>query len=408
MRSAFAPSARSLACRSKSSRNPSADGARRFIANRSARIPTSFSWMPKRNPSRTIKLSARTRTIARASKPRSAISRKKPPSACAIPAFTSAPSASLCATPISAPSRAAKLFPSPPISTARFSPSRKISSRRIGMAARCCASSASLSNRSRPTRASSRSSTPNKKPSSNYSPAPPTASETASASPSFNSAARLQNPNQIDQRAVTEPGFPALARRQYFPHNRRMTPRDLAAKICRKLRESGHQAYLVGGCVRDLELGREPEDFDVSTDAHPERVQELFPESLAIGAQFGVILVVEDGAQVEVATFRSDVGYSDGRHPDSLVFSPSAREDVFRRDFTINGLLLDPVTGEVLDNVGGRADLRAKIIRAIGDPETRFREDKLRMVRAVRFSARFGFAIEPNTLAAIKKLAHEI
>jgi poly(A) polymerase len=187
-----------------------------------------------------------------------------------------------------------------------------------------------------------------------------------------------------------------------------MTPRDLAAKICRKLRESGHQAYLVGGCVRDLELGREPEDFDVSTDAHPERVQELFPESLAIGAQFGVILVVEDGAQVEVATFRSDVGYSDGRHPDSVVFSPSAREDVTRRDFTINGLLMDPLTAEVFDYVGGRADIRDKIICAIGDPEARFREDKLRMVRAVRFAARFGFAIEPATLAAIKKLAPEI
>jgi poly(A) polymerase len=193
-----------------------------------------------------------------------------------------------------------------------------------------------------------------------------------------------------------------------FPHNRRMTPRDLADKICRKLREAGHQAYLVGGCVRDLELGREPEDFDVSTDAHPERVQGIFPESLAIGAQFGVILVVEGGAEVEVATFRSDVSYSDGRHPDSVVYASSAREDVFRRDFTINGLLLDPVTGEVLDYVGGRADLSAKIIRAIGDPETRFREDKLRMVRAVRFAARFGFTIEPKTLAAIAKLAHEI
>jgi poly(A) polymerase len=187
-----------------------------------------------------------------------------------------------------------------------------------------------------------------------------------------------------------------------------MTPRELADRICRKLREAGYQTYLVGGCVRDLELGREPEDYDLSTDAHPERVQELFPESLAIGAQFGVILVVEDGAEVEVATFRSDVSYSDGRHPDSVVYASSAREDVFRRDFTINGLLLDPVSGEVLDYVGGRADLRAKIIRAIGDPETRFREDKLRMIRAVRFSARFGFAIEPHTLAAIIKLASEI
>ncbi|HXW16870.1 MAG TPA: CCA tRNA nucleotidyltransferase, partial [Candidatus Acidoferrales bacterium] len=187
-----------------------------------------------------------------------------------------------------------------------------------------------------------------------------------------------------------------------------MTPRQLADKICHTLREASHQAYLVGGCVRDLELGREPEDFDVSTDAHPPRVQELFPGSLAIGAQYGVILVVEDGAEVEVATFRSDIGYSDGRHPDRVVFSSSAREDVTRRDFTINGLLLDPVSGEIFDYVGGRADLRAKIIRAIGDPEARFREDKLRMVRAVRFSARFGFAIEPVTLTAIIKLAPEI
>ncbi|MGB9404310.1 MAG: CCA tRNA nucleotidyltransferase [Candidatus Acidiferrales bacterium] len=187
-----------------------------------------------------------------------------------------------------------------------------------------------------------------------------------------------------------------------------MSARELADKICRKLREAGHQAYLVGGCVRDLELGREPLDYDVATDAHPGRVQEMFPESQAVGAQFGVILVVEDGAQVEVATFRSDIGYSDGRHPDHVVFAKTAREDVARRDFTINGLLLDPLTREVLDYVGGRADLRAGIIRAIGDPETRFREDKLRMVRAVRFAARFGFSIEPATFAAIQKLAPEI
>lgn len=187
-----------------------------------------------------------------------------------------------------------------------------------------------------------------------------------------------------------------------------MTARELADKICRTLHEAGHQAYLVGGCVRDLELGREPEDYDVTTDAHPPRVQELFPESLAIGAQFGVILVVEDGEEVQVATFRSDIGYSDGRHPDRVIFSSSAREDVTRRDFTINGLLLDPLSGKVFDYVGGRADIRAMLIRAIGDPEERFREDKLRMVRAVRFSARFGFEIEPATLAAITKLAAEI
>ena len=187
-----------------------------------------------------------------------------------------------------------------------------------------------------------------------------------------------------------------------------MNARELADNIARTLRDAGHQAYFVGGCVRDLELGREPADYDVSTDARPERVQELFPDSLAIGAQFGVILVTEGGAEVEVATFRSDIGYSDGRHPDSVVYTDSAKEDVLRRDFTINGLLLDPRSNEVLDYVNGRGDLRARIIRAIGEPERRFREDKLRLVRAVRFAARFNFAIVPETAAAIRKLAPEI
>ena len=187
-----------------------------------------------------------------------------------------------------------------------------------------------------------------------------------------------------------------------------MTPRELAGEICRKLRRSGHQAYLVGGCVRDLEMGREPADYDVATDARPGRVQELFPQSLAVGAKFGVILVVEGDAQVEVATYRSDIGYSDGRHPDRVEYSDTAEDDVRRRDFTINGLLLDPETREVLDFVGGRADLRAGIVRAIGDARARFTEDKLRMVRAVRFAARFGFAIEPQSLAAIQSLACEV
>jgi poly(A) polymerase len=160
--------------------------------------------------------------------------------------------------------------------------------------------------------------------------------------------------------------------------------------------------------VRDLELHREPSDYDVSTDARPERVQELFPHSLAVGAKFGVILVVENGAEVEVATFRSDIGYSDGRHPDRVVYSNSPEEDVRRRDFTINGLLMDPGTLEVLDFVNGRADLDAGIVRAIGDPRVRFAEDKLRMVRAVRFAARFGFQIELGTLAAIQALAAHI
>jgi poly(A) polymerase len=187
-----------------------------------------------------------------------------------------------------------------------------------------------------------------------------------------------------------------------------MNARQLAESVCRTLRGADHQAYLVGGCVRDILLGREPADYDVSTDATPDRVQALFPQSLAVGAQFGVIIVPDGEVQVEVATFRSDVGYSDGRHPDGVVFSGSAREDVQRRDFTINALLLDPETNEVLDYVGGRDDLRAGIIRAIGQPVERFREDKLRMIRAVRFAARFRYAIEAATFTAIVKLAPDI
>jgi tRNA nucleotidyltransferase/poly(A) polymerase len=187
-----------------------------------------------------------------------------------------------------------------------------------------------------------------------------------------------------------------------------MNARQLAEGVCRTLRGAGHQAYLVGGCVRDILLGREPADYDVATDATPDRVQSLFPQSLAVGAQFGVIIVTEGTDQVEVATFRSDVGYSDGRHPDRVVFAASAREDVQRRDFTINALLLDPETNEVLDYVGGRDDLRAGIIRAIGQPTERFREDKLRMIRAVRFAARFRYAIEAATFSAIVKLAPDI
>ena len=187
-----------------------------------------------------------------------------------------------------------------------------------------------------------------------------------------------------------------------------MTPRELAAAICRQLHASGFKAYLVGGCVRDLLLGREPEDYDVATDAHPMRVQELFPTSVDVGARFGVILVVENGAQVEVATFRSDVGYSDGRHPDRVEYSNSPEEDVLRRDFTINGLMLDLETQQVLDFVGGREDLREHIVRAIGPPDVRFREDRLRMVRAVRFAARFGYAIDPATFQSIVAAAQHI
>ncbi len=195
-----------------------------------------------------------------------------------------------------------------------------------------------------------------------------------------------------------------------------MDGRELAERICRTLRAAGHQAYFVGGCVRDILLEREPADYDVATDATPDRVQQLFPHSLAVGAKFGVIVVTEDSGadsstQVEVATFRSDVGYSDGRHPDQVVYAVTPQEDVQRRDFTINAMLLDPGTNEILDFVGGRDDLRAGIIRAIGGPADRFREDKLRMVRAVRFAARFRYAIEAATFNAIVQSApavHEV
>jgi poly(A) polymerase len=187
-----------------------------------------------------------------------------------------------------------------------------------------------------------------------------------------------------------------------------MDGRQLAEHICRVLRDKGHQAYLAGGCVRDTLLGREPVDYDIATDATPERVQDFFPESLSVGAKFGVVIVTDGPIQVEVATFRSDVGYSDGRHPDEVVYASTPEEDVKRRDFTINGLMLDPFTNDVLDFVGGRADLRAGIIRAIGNPDERFREDKLRMIRAVRFAARFRYAIESHTFIAITKLAADI
>jgi putative nucleotidyltransferase with HDIG domain len=198
--------------------------------------------------------------------------------------------------------------------------------------------------------------------------------------------------------------------------------KDFAISIIETLRQQGFQAYLVGGCVRDLLLKREPADYDVATSATPAQVMEIFPETYAVGEQFGVVLVPlpedqrtsdkENGLSkayvVEVATFRSDLGYSDGRRPDDVRFSEDPREDVARRDFTINGMMFDPVSGEVLDFVGGRKDLEAGIIRAIGDPTRRFAEDKLRMLRAVRFAARFEYAIEAETLAAIQHLAREV
>jgi poly(A) polymerase len=190
--------------------------------------------------------------------------------------------------------------------------------------------------------------------------------------------------------------------------------KDFAISIVRSLQEAGYQAYFVGGCVRDMLLGREPADYDVATDATPDQVMRIFPETYAVGAKFGVVLVPASSATanenevVEVATFRSDIGYSDGRHPDQVRYSEDPREDVERRDFTINGLLLNPTNQEVLDFVGGRKDLESGIIRAIGEPELRFAEDKLRMLRAVRLGAHFSYTIEPATFAAIQKLSPQI
>ncbi len=233
--------------------------------------------------------------------------------------------------------------------------------------------------------------------------------------------------------------------------------KQYATELVRTLRERGHRAYFAGGCVRDLLLGREPADYDVATDATPQQVMGIFPRTLAVGEQFGVVLVpispspqtltgegtLDDGATgalarpnehehrsnaIEVATFRSDVGYSDGRHPDEVRFTSDPREDVQRRDFTINGMLLDPLAldpltldsttlaatsldkapNPILDFVGGRADLKAGIVRAIGEPERRFSEDKLRMLRGVRFAARFGYQIDPATFSAMTHLAPQI
>ncbi len=187
-----------------------------------------------------------------------------------------------------------------------------------------------------------------------------------------------------------------------------MEARELANIICDRLRRHGHQAYLVGGCVRDLVMGRKPADYDVTTDASPQRVMQLFPNAIAVGAHFGVVLLPGNGFKVEVATFRSDLGYTDGRHPDHVQFAKTPQEDVQRRDFTINGLLMRHDTGEVLDFVDGQKDIREGVIRAIGEPERRFAEDKLRMLRAVRFAARFGFRIEPATFRAIRRHANQI
>jgi tRNA nucleotidyltransferase/poly(A) polymerase len=182
---------------------------------------------------------------------------------------------------------------------------------------------------------------------------------------------------------------------------------DSAIAIVRELRRHGHEAYLVGGCVRDMVMNIEPADYDIATSAHPDQITRIFPRTESIGAQFGVVLVLYHGHRFEVATFRSDVAYVDGRRPTGVVFT-DAKEDVLRRDFTINGLLYDPIGCEVIDYVNGLADIQAKIVRAIGDPHARFDEDKLRILRAIRFGARLGYTIEPATWDAVREMAPRI
>jgi poly(A) polymerase len=188
----------------------------------------------------------------------------------------------------------------------------------------------------------------------------------------------------------------------------RPSPAERAARaVLRRLREHGFCAYFAGGCVRDRLRGEEPLDFDIATNADVAAVQSIFDRTVPVGAQFGVVLVLYDGHPIQVASFRTDAEYRDGRHPVSVRPS-SPEEDASRRDFTINGMFLDPETGEIHDFVGGRADLDARVIRAIGDPAARFHEDRLRMLRAVRFAARFGYTIESETMAAIRRHAASI
>jgi poly(A) polymerase len=177
--------------------------------------------------------------------------------------------------------------------------------------------------------------------------------------------------------------------------------RNAAEGIVRQLRTAGFEAVFAGGCVRDRLLGLEPSDYDIATSARPEQVERLFERTIPVGKQFGIVVVVVDGMSFEVATFREDGPYVDGRRPASVHFS-DARKDALRRDFTINAMFEDPVSGEIIDYVGGRADLAAGLVRAVGDARARFAEDRLRMIRAVRFATRFGFAIDPPTLAAIR------
>jgi poly(A) polymerase len=183
--------------------------------------------------------------------------------------------------------------------------------------------------------------------------------------------------------------------------------KDTAISIVKRLREAGHTAYFNGGCVRDMVRGVEPEDIDIATSATPEQVQALFTKTVPVGAAFGVVLVLEGGHQFEVATFRSDDAYVDGRRPSAIHFA-SPEEDARRRDFTINGLFYDPIADQIIDFVGGRADIERKLVRTIGEPRERFTEDKLRLLRCVRFAANLGYEIEPATFDAVKEMAAQI
>jgi len=187
----------------------------------------------------------------------------------------------------------------------------------------------------------------------------------------------------------------------------KMTNKEAAIKIISTLRQSGYQALLAGGCVRDMLLARDAKDHDIATDAKPDDVMKLFRRTLAVGAKFGVVIVMLDSQQVEVATFRTESGYADGRHPEKVAFS-NAKEDASRRDFTVNGMFYDPLDDEIFDYVGGVDDIEAKVIRTIGDANERFGEDYLRMLRAVRFSAQLGFEINSDTWNAICANAEKI
>jgi poly(A) polymerase len=182
---------------------------------------------------------------------------------------------------------------------------------------------------------------------------------------------------------------------------------EISLRVVKRLQKAGFEAYFAGGCVRDKLMRREPEDYDVATDAKPNQVIKLFRKTVTVGKAFGVIKVIDQGVDVEVTTFRTEGPYSDGRHPDKVSFS-SLENDVLRRDFTINGMVYDPINNKIIDLVNGKTDLKKKIIKCIGNPLERFAEDKLRMLRAIRFSVELGFKIEPKTLSAIKKLAGRI